>query len=97
MRKAVAYSPDSTDPHLHLGEALAESGRLTEGLVELKKAADLAGPDDARPGEALKKSARDADEAAVNRTDENERGRPVAARVDDGRRRVYPRRTSPDG
>jgi tetratricopeptide (TPR) repeat protein len=55
LRKAVLYSPDTTDPHLHLGEALAENGNKKEGLAELKRAAELAGEEDSRPREALKR------------------------------------------
>jgi len=55
LRQAVRFSPESTDPHLHFGEALLESGERQEGLAQLEKAVEVAGEDDSRPREALKK------------------------------------------
>jgi Flp pilus assembly protein TadD len=55
LRTAVRCWPDDADGHLALGEALAEDGRRAEALTELQYACDLAGPDDARPRQALER------------------------------------------
>jgi tetratricopeptide (TPR) repeat protein len=50
---AVRCSPDLVEPNLHLGEALAEDGRVDEARGYLEQAARLARPDDPRPRAAL--------------------------------------------
>jgi tetratricopeptide (TPR) repeat protein len=55
LRTAVRCSPDVVEPHLYLGEALAESGQTTEARQHLEHASQLARPDDPRPGAALRR------------------------------------------
>jgi tetratricopeptide (TPR) repeat protein len=55
LRQAARFSPESVDPHLLLGQALLEAGKKEEGLAQLETAAELAGPGDRRPREALEK------------------------------------------
>jgi tetratricopeptide (TPR) repeat protein len=53
LRQALLYQPESAEVHLALGELLAEGGHVEEGLVHLENAVRVAGPDNARPREAL--------------------------------------------
>jgi tetratricopeptide (TPR) repeat protein len=55
FHSAVACSPDLSEAHLNLGEALAEAGRKTEAEKSLQRAVQLARPEDKRPREALEK------------------------------------------
>ena len=55
LRMAVRCGPELPDPHLHLGQLLAEDGQLAEARVQLEKAAELADPKDKRAREALKR------------------------------------------
>lgn len=55
LRTAVRCNPEATDPHLHLGEALANRGERKEAEAELTIAASLANPQDARPQKALER------------------------------------------
>jgi tetratricopeptide (TPR) repeat protein len=55
LEQAVRISPESIDPELHLGQALLAAGQKEKGIAHLEKAVDLAGDDDPRPREALKK------------------------------------------
>ncbi|MDQ3039346.1 MAG: tetratricopeptide repeat protein, partial [Pseudomonadota bacterium] len=41
FRKAVALAPDAAGPKLHLGRALAELGRLEQGVEQLRQALQL--------------------------------------------------------
>jgi tetratricopeptide (TPR) repeat protein len=54
-RAALLCGPEFPDVHLCLGEMLAESGQVREGLGHLEDAARLAPPNDPRPREALAK------------------------------------------
>jgi tetratricopeptide (TPR) repeat protein len=49
LEQAVRFSPEATDPHLHLGEALVKAGRRKEGFAHLDRAIELAGDGDPRP------------------------------------------------
>jgi tetratricopeptide (TPR) repeat protein len=53
LRLAVLCSPNLVDPFLHLGQMLAEDGKVEEARFQLEQAARLAGPDDPRPKAAL--------------------------------------------
>jgi tetratricopeptide (TPR) repeat protein len=55
LRQALLLAPESVDMHLSLGEALAESGDLEEGLKHLEDADELAAGTDSRPKLALEK------------------------------------------
>ncbi len=55
LEQAVRLSPESIDPELHLGQALLAAGQEKKGIAHLEKAVELAGDDDPRPREALKK------------------------------------------
>ncbi len=55
LRLAVQCAPELPDPHLHLGEALAEAGQVAEARTHLKHAFELARPDDPRPRAALER------------------------------------------
>jgi tetratricopeptide (TPR) repeat protein len=55
LREAVVCRPEFAEMHMHLGEALAEAGQLTEALKHLENAVKLARPDDPLPLKALKK------------------------------------------
>jgi predicted Zn-dependent protease len=56
LEDAVRCSPESVDPHLHLGETLLMAGRAEEGLRQLEDAVRAAPSSDPRPQEALKKA-----------------------------------------
>lgn len=53
LRAAVAAGPELAEPHLRLGEALAEAGQVEEARRHLRYAAELARPDDKRAQAAL--------------------------------------------
>jgi tetratricopeptide (TPR) repeat protein len=53
LRTAVQCGPDLPDPHLYLGEALADEGQESEARRHLDLALELARPDDPRPRAAL--------------------------------------------
>ena len=55
FRQAVRVGTEYAEMHQALGEALAESGQLREGLEHLENAVNLAKPDDPRPRAALEK------------------------------------------
>jgi tetratricopeptide (TPR) repeat protein len=53
FREAVRCTPEEADPHLHLGQALSEFGKVQEGKVELEMAARLSRPKDRRAADLL--------------------------------------------
>jgi tetratricopeptide (TPR) repeat protein len=55
FRQALLCRPEAVEMHLALGEALAEAGQRREAIHHLENAVRLAGPDDKRPREVLKK------------------------------------------
>lgn len=55
FRDAVTGQPESADLHRELGEELAESGRVAEGIGHLEDAVKLSPPDDPRARAALDK------------------------------------------
>jgi Flp pilus assembly protein TadD len=55
LRTAVHLRPEWPDPHLYLGEALAEEKQWEEAEQCLRRAAERAGADDARPRQALER------------------------------------------
>jgi tetratricopeptide (TPR) repeat protein len=55
LRAAVAAGPELAEPHLRLGEALAEAGQVEEARRHLRYAAELARPDDKRAPAALER------------------------------------------
>src|SRR5262249_26238268 len=55
FREAVLCQPETAEMHLALGEALAEAGKIDEGLPSLETAARLARPEGGRPKAALQK------------------------------------------
>jgi tetratricopeptide (TPR) repeat protein len=56
LTKAVRCSPESVEPHLHLGETLLLAGRRAEGIRELEDAAQVAPPSDVRARKALERA-----------------------------------------
>jgi tetratricopeptide (TPR) repeat protein len=54
LRRAVQCGPELVEPHLRLGEVLAEDGQFPEARRQLEIAAELAAPTDTRPRDALK-------------------------------------------
>jgi tetratricopeptide (TPR) repeat protein len=55
FRQAVLVGPEYAEMHQALGEALAETGQIREGLEHLEDAVKIAKPGDKRPQEALDK------------------------------------------
>lgn len=55
LRAAVRCRPEMVDPHLHLGEELADDGQLDEALEHLRHAAEVAPTGDRRPAEAIER------------------------------------------
>ena len=55
LGEAVRLRPERYQYHLHLGETLAEHGRLDAALPHLRIAAEMAPSSDARPAAALKR------------------------------------------
>jgi tetratricopeptide (TPR) repeat protein len=53
LRAALHCRPEYVDSHFYLGEMLAEAGQVDEAIAHLTNAAQLAGTEDRRPGEAL--------------------------------------------
>jgi tetratricopeptide (TPR) repeat protein len=55
LRLAVLCGPDLADVHYYLGEALAEDGQEAEARAQLELAAQLAGPGNPQPRQALER------------------------------------------
>jgi tetratricopeptide (TPR) repeat protein len=55
LRQAVLCQPESAEMHTALGETLAETGQVAEGVKRLEDAVRVAAPNDPRPREALEK------------------------------------------
>jgi len=53
LRKAAAARPEFVDPHLHLGEVLAATGNVAEGIERLRIAVRQSAPGDDRAQRAL--------------------------------------------
>jgi tetratricopeptide (TPR) repeat protein len=58
LRQAVAFAPELPEPHLYLGEALAEDGQTDEARRQLEEAARLSALDDPGHVEALARLAK---------------------------------------
>ena len=55
LQDATRCNPEAVDPHLHLGETLAQANRKAEAIRELEDAVRVAPPSDPRPLQALKR------------------------------------------
>lgn len=55
LENAARCNPEAVDPHLHLGETLAQANRRAEAVQQLQDAVRVAPPSDPRPRDALQR------------------------------------------